>query len=161
MKPINFDQANRSATRTTDWRGKKRTETVHFYTNGASSVCKVDMTINERLRVLCGEPVWLIMKGAPSIFDMTVENPFMNDVSRPNIVKVWSTFIWLKIKLLYWYVTKVTTNDRRFSIRRIFTHIHTMYKNIQIYIGYIGHSGQYIKNQLVGKRKNDRIDQKS
>lgn len=76
MKPTEFKQANRVVERETKFLGRKRTEHVHFFTNGTSSVVRLRMTLIERIRVLFGEPVWLVMKGGLIVFDATTENPF-------------------------------------------------------------------------------------
>jgi len=76
MKTKQFKQQNRSITRKTVTRGKESTEPVHFYTNGASSVCCIKMTFTDRIRILFGENLWLIVKGGIPIFDLQTENPF-------------------------------------------------------------------------------------
>jgi len=76
MNTTEFKQQTNQITRETNHRGRKSTETVHFYTNGASSVCCIKMSFADRIRVLFGEKVWFIVKGGIPVFELTTENPF-------------------------------------------------------------------------------------
>lgn len=77
IKPIKFKQANKKFTREVKFRGRKSTEAVFLYTNGASSVICLHVSFIDRIRVLFGAPVWLIAKGGAPIVDFETENPFV------------------------------------------------------------------------------------
>lgn len=77
MNTIFFPFANRTVDRITNDRGNKKTEIVHYYFNGSSTVRCYRATLAERFRILFTGNIWLIARGSmPHISDITTESPF-------------------------------------------------------------------------------------
>lgn len=72
MKNTNFNESNRQTER---FDGNKRT-VVRFYNNGASSVLCFKPSLIDRIQILFGGRVWLIVKGGAPVANIETTNPF-------------------------------------------------------------------------------------